>query len=120
MFYMSLCTRLKVVVFDMETTGFFPQKGDEIISMGAIKVCGEEIQEDQPFYSLIRYEKELSSEIMNLTGITNDQLKIAPPISEVLIQFFEFAKNETLVAHHANHEKSFLQNTSRKVFCKPF
>ena len=112
--------QLKVVVFDIETTGFSPQKGDEIISMGAIKVCGEEIQEDQQFYSLIRYEKELSPEIMNLTGITNDQLKVAPPISEVLIQFFEFVENETLVAHHANHERSFLQNFSRKIFHKPF
>ena len=112
--------QLKVVIFDIETTGFFPQKGDEIISIGAIKVRGAEIQEDQQFYSLIRYEKELSSEIMNLTGITDDQLKVAPPISEVLIRFFEFVENETLVAHHANHEKSFLQNTSRKIFRKPF
>ena len=112
--------QLKVVVFDIETTGFFPQKGDEIISIGAIKVCGEEIQEDQQFYSLIRYEKELSPEIMNLTGITNDQLKVAPSISEVLIQFFEFVENATLVAHHANHEKSFLQSVNRKIFRVPF
>ena len=80
--------QLKVVVFDIETTGFSPQNGDEIISIGAIKVCGEEIQEDQQFYSLIRYEKELSPEIINLTGITNDQLKKAPAISEVLTSVY--------------------------------
>ena len=112
--------QLNVVVFDIETTGFFPHKGDEIISIGAIKVCGEKIQEDQQFYSLIQYEKELSPEIKNLTGITNDQLKAAPPISEVLMQFFDFVGNETLVAHHANHEKSFLQSATRKVFRVPF
>src|SRR3954462_8656412 len=66
--------KLKVVVFDIETTGFFPHQGDEIISIGAIKVCGEKIQEDQQFYSLIQSEKEVSREIQNLTGITNDQL----------------------------------------------
>jgi DNA polymerase III subunit epsilon len=112
--------KLKVVVFDIETTGFFPHQGDEIISIGAIKVCGEKIQEDQQFYSLIQSEKEVSREIQNLTGITNDQLKGSPPISEVLIEFFGFVQNETLVAHHANHEKSFLQSANRKNFRAPF
>ena len=84
--------QLKVVVFDIETTGFFPEQGDEIISIGAIKVCGEEIQEDQQFYSLIRYEKELSSEIMNLTGITNDQLKMLHLFQRFLFNFLTLLK----------------------------
>ena len=111
---------LKVVIFDIETTGFFPDRGDEIISIGAIKVCGMEIQADQQYYSLIRHEKELSKEITLLTGIKNDELWDAPPINDVLIRFFTFVSDATLVAHHANHEKSFMQNVSWKVFRTPF
>jgi DNA polymerase III subunit epsilon len=111
---------LNVVVFDIETTGFFPDQGDEIISIGAMKICGGEIQHDQPFYSLIRYENELSFEIEELTGITNGELKEAPILSDVLLQFFDYVQDFTLVAHHANHEKRFLQNASWKLFRAPF
>lgn len=111
---------LNVVVFDIETTGFFPEQGDEIISIGAIKVRGGEIQEDQVFYSLVRFEHTLSPEIENLTGISNLELKDAPLLSEVLVRFFDFTGGFTLVAHHANHEKNFLQQASWKLFRTPF
>ncbi|MCQ6277468.1 3'-5' exoribonuclease [Bacillus sp. V3B] len=112
--------QLDVVVFDIETTGFFPEQGHEIISIGAIKLIGGKKLAEQSFYSLVRYEKELPSTIVNLTGITNEQLKDAPPLSDVLIQFFGFVQNSTLVAHHANHEKSFLQSANWKLFRTPF
>ncbi|HWO96627.1 MAG TPA: exonuclease domain-containing protein [Bacillus sp. (in: firmicutes)] len=107
---------LDVVVLDIETTGFFPDKGDEIISIGAIKVRGGEIQEGEVFYSLVRFEQALSSEIEELTGISSQELKDAPLLSEVLVRFFDFARGSPLVAHHANHEKIFLQHASWKVF----
>ncbi|MFT4416582.1 exonuclease domain-containing protein [Fredinandcohnia humi] len=111
---------LKVVVFDIETTGFFPDQGDEIISLGAVKVQGDKILENDVFYSLVQYEKGLSSEVEELTGLSPGILKTAPPLAEVLIQFFEFSKGYPLVAHHANHEKSFMQHASWKLFRTPF
>lgn len=112
--------QLDVVVFDIETTGFFPEQGHEIISIGAVKLIGGKRLAEQSFYSLVRYEKELPASIVNLTGITNEQLQDAPSLSDVLIQFFDFLQNATLVAHHANHEKSFLQNANWKLFRTPF
>lgn len=112
--------KLTVVIIDMETTGFFPEQGGEMISIGAIKMCGKEIVEEESFYSLIRYEKELSPEIIELTGIRPADLFEAPLLEEVLVQFFQFVGHSTLVAHHANHEKSFLQNVSWKLFRAPF
>lgn len=111
---------LDVVVFDIETTGFKPEQGDEIISIGAIKMCGSFIQEDAVFYSLINTGKEISTEVVNLTGLTNEKLKEARHVGDVLIEFLKFAKDCTLVAHHANHERSFLQYTSNRVFHTPF
>lgn len=113
-------SQLDVVVIDIETTGFYPDQGDEIISIGAVKVCGEEIKENQTFYSLIQYNKELPFVIEELTGIRSIDLKEAPSLSEVLIQFFDFVQNSTLVAHHSRHEKNFLQNASWKLFRAPF
>ncbi|WP_099363210.1 exonuclease domain-containing protein [Fredinandcohnia onubensis] len=111
---------LSVVVFDIETTGFYPDQGDEIISLGAIKVEGGAIRENELFYSLVSSKNEVPEKIQELTGITSETLKNAPPLSEVLIQFFEFAKGNPLVAHHANHEKTFMHTASWKQFRTPF
>jgi DNA polymerase-3 subunit epsilon len=102
---------LKVVVFDLETTGFFPEKGDQAISIGAIKMCGATIEEEDTssFYSLINSEKPIPSEITTLTNIHDDELTEAPMASEVLMRFYRFIDGRVLVAHHSGHEKAFMQ-----------
>jgi DNA polymerase-3 subunit epsilon len=111
---------LNVVVFDIETTGFFPEQGNEIISIGAVKVKGCRLQEEDIFYSLVRHEERLSDEIRELTGISDEDLKDAPPLEEALIQFYQFIKGDTLVAHHSSHEKNFMQHANWKLFRVPF
>lgn len=106
---------LKVVVFDLETTGFNPQKGDRIISIGAVKMHGEQVLEQESFYSLIHSTEELSAEIVDLTGITSEQLADAPTIEVVLKEFFQFIGSDTLVAHHANHERNFMEHATWSI-----
>lgn len=113
-------TKLKVVVFDLETTGFSPEQGDHILSIGAVKTQGDHLQDDNFFYSLVHSSTPLSQEIMNLTGISEVELLNAPPLAEVLDHFFHYIKGHILVAHHATHEKKFMQdatwNLSRSHF----
>lgn len=111
---------LNVVVFDIETTGFSPDKGDSILSIGAMKMCGPTILEEQFFYSYIQYDQEIPADIIQLTGITNEHVKSAPPLADVLIKFFEFIGDSTLVAHHASHERTFMQHASSKLFKTAF
>ncbi|WP_071394497.1 exonuclease domain-containing protein [Bacillus tuaregi] len=110
--------QLNVVIFDLETTGFYPEQGDRIISIGAVKMIGGERCEE--FYSLARYENELPPVIEQLTGLTPEQLSNAPALTDVLVQFYRFAQHSTLVAHHSKHDKSFLQNANWKLFRSPF
>jgi DNA polymerase III subunit epsilon len=100
---------LEVVVFDLETTGFYPEKGDRVISIGAIKMTGQRIIETETFYSLIHSPHKLSDEISDLTNIRDEELQSAPPASEVLMEFFKFVQNNALIAHHSKHEQSFMQ-----------
>lgn len=115
----SKLNNLKVVVFDIETTGFYPEKGDYVISIGAVKMTGGQI-EKETFYSLIKSDLPLSKEITSLTNIQVEQLITAPSASEVLIQFFKFINSRILVAHHANHEKSFMKKMTRDVMRTKF
>ncbi|GGC98136.1 hypothetical protein GCM10007216_31150 [Thalassobacillus devorans] len=102
---------LSVVVFDIETTGFYPYKGDRMLSIGAVKVQGERMLEET-FYSAIRSDAEPSEEVQKLTGITVEQLKGAPLLPDVLKNFYQFVKSDTLVAHHSSHEKQFMKQAN--------
>lgn len=55
--------QLQFTVFDIETTGFYPEQGDQIISLGALKVREGKIFEDTQFYSLIYTNQDIPPEI---------------------------------------------------------
>ncbi|WP_058305893.1 exonuclease domain-containing protein [Gracilibacillus massiliensis] len=103
---------LDTVVFDIETTGFYPYNGDRILSIGAVKMKGAEILDDQLFYKTIYSELPPPKEIEVLTGITGSELNQAADLPEVLRQFFQFVRSDTLVAHHSSHEKQFMKHAS--------
>lgn len=113
-------SELKVVVFDIETTGFHPEKGDEILSIGAIKMNGSQILQDETYYSLMHTTREIPLEITKLTSITNEAVRVAPSAANVLLEFLEFVKDSTLVAHHAQHERNFMKYASMHYFRTPF
>jgi DNA polymerase-3 subunit epsilon len=99
---------LELVVFDLETTGFSPYNGDEIISFGAVSVVGGEILRDQTYYSVVNPKRKIPDEIEQLTGISNDMVLSAPDLMQVLKEFLEFAQQKVLLAHGSAHDKSFL------------
>ncbi|GAK38658.1 exonuclease domain-containing protein [Paenibacillus urinalis] len=101
-------SELDAVVFDLETTGFAPQHGDEILSFGAVRVVGGEIIEDEQFYTLVKPKVPIPEHITELTGITPDMTRDAPPILEGLHDFMSFVGGRVLVAHASAHDKSFL------------
>ncbi|MGG5252333.1 exonuclease domain-containing protein [Neobacillus sp. SM06] len=110
---------LPVVIFDLETTGFYPEKGDQIISIGAVKMTGSEIETGEPpFYSLIYHDRPLRTEIVELTNIRNEDLAEAPPAADVLLHFFNYVQSRALIAHHSSHEKAFMQKTTWDLWRK--
>lgn len=111
---------LKAVVFDLETTGFHPEKGDQVLSIGAIKMTGHKIETDKTFYSLIQTDLPLSKEITALTNLRDEDVRSAPIASEVFMKFFKFVNGAVLVAHHASHELSFMKKITWDVLRTKF
>ena len=100
------------VVFDLETTGLVnvPAPGrtmDAITEIGAVKIIGGEIREK--FTTLVDPERSLSEEIVKLTGITDDMLKGAPKIGEVIGDFCKFCDGCILVGHNVQFDFKFIQ-----------
>lgn len=107
---------LEVVVFDLETTGFLPDHGDEIISIGAVKVRGDQVLETESFYTLVQPNQVVPAEIEQLTGITNEMLREGIPLSTALQQFMKFVGTNVLVAHASGHDKAFLTSACWKIW----
>ena len=103
------------VAIDVETTGLSPVY-NELIEISAIKY--EKAKKKDTFSTLIKPKKEISDTITNITGITNEMVKNAPNIEQVMPKLIDFIGEYPIVAHNANFDYSFLQNNSQKSFSK--
>ena len=89
------------VVFDIETTGF-NSVNDRIIEIGAVRVVEGEIKET--FSEFVNPERPIPYKITQLTTITDDMVKDAGTIEEILPQFLKFCEGSVLVAHNAGFD----------------
>ena len=95
----------KIVVLDVETSGFDPER-DHIIKITAVKI--ENVKRIEKFSSLVNCSEPLSPKVESLTGITNEMLSAAPPLGEVILQLKDFCYGYTLVAEEAPFVEKFL------------
>ncbi|MDO5153298.1 MAG: PolC-type DNA polymerase III [Eubacteriales bacterium] len=94
------------VAFDLETTGLSSRR-DRIIEIGAVILKnGQELDRFQTF---VDPERPLERKIVELTGITDDMLKGAPRIEEVLPKFLDFIGDRVLVAHNSDFDTGFIR-----------
>ncbi|MCR4430553.1 MAG: PolC-type DNA polymerase III [Tepidanaerobacteraceae bacterium] len=99
------------VVADIETTGLSFEK-DEIIEIGAVKIKDGDIIDR--FSSFIKPSRTLPTNIINLTGITNEMVINAPPLKEVLSNFIDFLGDGIFVAHNAHFDSGFIRRDCEK------
>jgi DNA polymerase-3 subunit epsilon len=93
------------IAIDTETTGqYWPQA--EICEIAAVKWRGGEIVER--YQSLVKPTRKMSDFVIGIHGITNEAVENAPPVKEVLPEFFDFIRDGVLLAHHAQFDLAFI------------
>jgi len=100
---------LSYTVFDTETTGLEPSAGDEIISIGAVRIVNGRLLRSEVFEQLINPRRPLNPESIRVHGIDSAALDGQPVIGEVLAVFHHFCEETVLVAHNAAFDMRFLQ-----------
>ncbi|MGH7906210.1 MAG: exonuclease domain-containing protein [Candidatus Binataceae bacterium] len=103
----------RFVVVDLETTGARVGPG-AIIEIGAYRMHGGRIVES--FDTLVRPYRPVSSFVTRLTTITNEMVREAPPIDDIMPRFRDFLGDAVLVAHNAQFDFSHLDFEFRRLF----
>lgn len=97
------------VCIDLETTGLNP-KTDKIIEIGAVRVEKGTLVEI--FETFVNPACRLREQITELTGITDETLRKAPEIVEVLPKLLMFLREDALLGHSVLFDYSFLKKAA--------
>jgi DNA polymerase III epsilon subunit family exonuclease len=100
------------VVVDLETTGLRPGRS-QICEIGAVRI--EQLEVVGDFETLVDPRMPLGRGVSALTGLSDRQLRRAPPVEHALARFLEFAGDAVLVAHNARFDLAFLDRETERL-----
>lgn len=100
------------IVFDVETTGL-NATCDKITEIAACKVNHGKIIDE--FSTLVNPEIAIPQHIERLTGITNETVKNARTIDEVLPDFIDFCANSVLVGYNMDFAMAFIKQSASRL-----
>lgn len=109
-----------VVVFDLETTGLSPER-DGIVEIGAVRVVDGRVAEELKYETLVRPVNALGEELRipwhaeRIHGISNEMVRRAPSIDDVLPEFLEFVGRRPVVAHNMPFDGGFMRAHARRL-----
>lgn len=93
------------VMFDLETTGVNAMS-DKIIEIGAVKIVQGKLTET--FGTLINPERHIPADATKVNNITDDDVKDAPTLKEVMPDFFKFCDGCILVSYVIDFDFGFI------------
>lgn len=96
-----------VAVLDFETTGLSPRRGDRATEIAVILMREGDVVDR--YQSLMNAGRRIPSEIVRLTGITNEMIASAPAASTVMREAAQFVGDHPVVAHNAGFDRRFWQ-----------
>ncbi|SSY79692.1 3'-5' exonuclease [Alysiella crassa] len=101
------------VSFDCETTSL-DVKEAEIISIGAVKICGNKIVTSESFYVLVKPEGMMEARNVTIHGLRPKDLRNGLPIEEALKQFLAFVGGRPVVGFFLEYDVAMVNK-----FLKP-
>jgi len=105
-------------VFDTETTGLNPEGGDEIISIGAVRIVNNRIVYQDIFEELIDPKRDIPIESYKIHGINHEMLDGKPDIETMLPIFKNYTYDTVLLGHNIAFDMKMLKVKEKATHIK--
>jgi DNA polymerase-3 subunit epsilon len=99
---------LAYTVFDTETTGLYPNEGDEIVSIGAVRVVNGRVLRQETYEQLVDPGRDISPASYAVHGISAAMVRGQPTVELALQAFARFAEDTVLVGHDVAFDLQFV------------
>ncbi len=91
---------MREIVFDTETTGLDPSKGDRVVEIGAVEILNL-IPTGRVFHVYIDPERDMPEEAFRVHGLSREFLAQHKKFAEITREFIDFLEDSPMVAHNA-------------------
>lgn len=111
---------MEVVVFDLETTGLSPEK-DAVVEIGAVRIVNGRVDESMRYETLVKPTNAAGDVIRipwyteRIHGISDEMVRDAPTIAEVMPEFIEFVSGSAVVAHNIAFDGGFMRANAARL-----
>lgn len=102
-----------LLAFDVETTGLDPST-DGIVSLGLVPMSLDLIRASQGQHWLVSPRVPLADDAVTIHGITQQRLRQAPDLDEVLDEVLPMMAGRVMVVHCRDIERRFLDQALRR------
>jgi DNA polymerase-3 subunit epsilon len=98
---------MREIIFDTETTGLDPQRGDRLVEIGCIEMVNR-VATGRTFHAYFHPERPMPAEAEAVHGLSDAFLADKPRFAERVAELLEFLGDCPLVAHNAGFDFGFL------------
>ena len=98
---------MREIVFDTETTGLDPKKGDRLVEVGCIEMINR-VATGRTFHAYYNPDRDMPMEAEAIHGLSITFLADKPRFHERVEELLEFIGDSPLVAHNATFDFGFL------------
>ena len=95
------------IILDTETTGLNPFDGHKIIEIAAIELI-DHIRTEKSFHCFINPERDIPESSQKIHNISYEMVKEKPIFKDVIKEFLNFIKTDSLIIHNADFDLKFL------------
>ncbi|MCX7357870.1 MAG: DNA polymerase III subunit epsilon [Alphaproteobacteria bacterium] len=109
---------MREILFDTETTGVFPDHGDEklrdrIVEIGCVEVFNLE-RTGREYHVYLNPDRDVPEEVVRVHGLRREFLINHKRFAQIAQEFLEFVGDAPLVAHNAGFDQGFINAELRR------
>lgn len=98
---------MREIIFDTETTGLDPQKGDRMVEIGCIEMVNR-VPTGETFHCYFNPERDMPAEAEAVHGLSAAFLADKPLFRDRCAELLDFIADSPMVAHNAGFDFAFL------------